>query len=43
MAFMCVSQVELLCQMVMGWVPTLEYMLSGAHVLLRPRPFVSSA
>jgi hypothetical protein len=34
MSFMRVSLVELLRQAVMGQVPTLEYMLSGAHGLL---------
>jgi hypothetical protein len=34
MSFMRVSLVELLCQAVMGRVPALEYMLSGAHGLL---------
>jgi hypothetical protein len=33
--FMCVSLVELLRQVAMEQVPTLEYMLSGAHGLLR--------
>jgi hypothetical protein len=32
----CVSQIELPLQTVMGQVPALEYMLSGAHGLLRP-------
>jgi hypothetical protein len=43
MALMRVSLVELLCQMVMGWLPTLEYMLSGMRGLLRPRPVVPGA
>jgi hypothetical protein len=34
MAFMHVSMVELLRQAVMGQVPELEYMFSGAHGLL---------
>jgi hypothetical protein len=43
MAFMRVSLVEPLCQVVMGKILTLEYMLSGAHGLLRPHPIVPSA
>jgi hypothetical protein len=37
MEIMHVSLVELLCQTVMGWIPALEYMLSGAHGFLWPR------
>jgi hypothetical protein len=38
MAIMCVLVEELLCHVVMGWIPVLEYLLSGAcgtcgHVL----------
>jgi hypothetical protein len=40
MAFMCVSLVKLLRLAAMGWVPSLEYVLSGACGLLRPRPIV---
>jgi hypothetical protein len=40
MAFMCISLVELLRQVEMGWIPALEYMLSGARGLPRPRPVV---
>jgi hypothetical protein len=40
--FMRVSLVELLCQTVMGQIPALEYMVSGARGLLRPRPIVPS-
>jgi hypothetical protein len=36
MAFMRVSLVEPLCQTVMGWIPALEYMLSGACGILQP-------
>jgi uncharacterized protein YhhL (DUF1145 family) len=36
MVFMHVSLVKLLRQTVMGRIPALEYMLSRAHVLLRP-------
>jgi hypothetical protein len=31
----CVSLIELPIQTVMGWIPALEYMLSGAHGLLQ--------
>jgi hypothetical protein len=31
MAIMCVPWVELLCLAVMGWIPTLEYLLSGVR------------
>jgi hypothetical protein len=31
MAIMCVPLVELLCQVVMVWIRTLEYLLLGAH------------
>jgi hypothetical protein len=41
--FMRVSLVELLHQAVMGRVPPLEYMISGARGLLQPRPIVSGA
>jgi hypothetical protein len=37
---MRVSLVELLRQAVMGWIPALQYMLSGAHGLLWPCPIV---
>jgi hypothetical protein len=30
MTFMCVSLVEPLRQTMMGWIPVLEYMMSGA-------------
>jgi hypothetical protein len=43
MAFMRVSLVEPLRQAVMGWIPALEYMLSGARWLLRPHPIVPGA
>jgi hypothetical protein len=38
MVIMCVPLVELICQVMMGQIPTLEYLLSGAcgaygHVL----------
>jgi hypothetical protein len=35
MACTCVSLIELLLWMVMGWVPALKYMLSGVRQLLR--------
>jgi hypothetical protein len=38
MVFMCVSLVELLHQMVMGRIPTLECRPSGERGLLQPRP-----
>jgi hypothetical protein len=31
---MCVPLVEFLCQMAMGWIPALKYLLSGVHGLL---------
>jgi hypothetical protein len=40
MAFMRVSLVEPLHQVAMGWILALEYMLSGAHGLLRPHPIM---
>jgi hypothetical protein len=43
MAFMRVSLVELLHQALMGRIPTLEYMLSGARGLLRPRLIMPGA
>jgi hypothetical protein len=43
MAFVCVSLVELLCQAVMGWVPALEYMLSGVRGLLQPHHVMPGA
>jgi hypothetical protein len=43
MAFMCVSLVELLCQVAMGQVSGLEYMLSSARGFLRPRPVMPGA
>jgi hypothetical protein len=43
MAFMRVSLVEPLCQVSMGRIPALEYMLSGACGLLWPRPIVPGA
>jgi hypothetical protein len=43
MAFMSLSLVELLCQAVMGRVPTLEYLLSRAHGAPRPCPVVPGA
>jgi hypothetical protein len=36
MVYMRVSQIEPSFQIVMKWVPALEYMLSGAHGLLQP-------
>jgi hypothetical protein len=36
MTFLLVSLVEPLRQAAMGWIPTLEYMLSGVYGLLRP-------
>jgi hypothetical protein len=36
----CVSLVELLYQTTMGWILAFEYMLSGTHELLRPRPIM---
>jgi hypothetical protein len=38
MLFMLVSMVKLLHQATMGWILALEYMLSGVHGLLGPRP-----
>jgi hypothetical protein len=43
MTLMCVSLFELLRQMAMGWVTTLEYTLLGVCGLLRPRPIVPGA
>jgi hypothetical protein len=43
MAFMRVSLVQPLCQVAMGWIPALEYMLSGAHGLQRLRPIMPGA
>jgi hypothetical protein len=43
MAFMRVSFIEPLCQAVMGQIPSLEYILSGARGLLWPRPVVPGA
>jgi hypothetical protein len=40
---LCVYGVERLRQAVMGWVPTLKYMLSGACGLLRPHPVMPGA
>jgi hypothetical protein len=31
MAIMCVPLEDLLCQVVMGWIPTLKYLLPGAR------------
>jgi hypothetical protein len=36
MVCMCVSLAKLPIQTVMGWIPALEYMLSGANGLLQP-------
>jgi hypothetical protein len=36
MARICVSLIKLLLRTVMGHVPTLEFVLLGAHGLLRP-------
>jgi hypothetical protein len=41
MVCMRVSLVEASFQTVMGWVPALEYMLSGARGLLQPCPISS--
>jgi hypothetical protein len=35
-AMMCVPLVELLCEMTMGQIPALEYLLSDARELLLP-------
>jgi hypothetical protein len=43
MTFMRVSLVKLLHQVVMGWVPGLEYMLSDARGLLQPHPIMLGA
>jgi hypothetical protein len=43
MMYMHVSLVELPCQTVMGWIPTLEFMLSGAHGFLQPCPILSGS
>jgi hypothetical protein len=43
MAFLRVSLVELLCQATMGWIPALEYTLSGACRLPRPHRIVPGA
>jgi hypothetical protein len=40
MAPLRVSSVELLCQAVMGWIPAVEYMMSGVHGLLWPCPIL---
>jgi hypothetical protein len=34
MEIMCVPLVELLCQMAMGWIPTLKHLLSFGDILL---------
>jgi hypothetical protein len=36
MMFMCMSLVELLHQVAMGWIPPLEYMLSCYQVPVMP-------
>jgi hypothetical protein len=36
MVLMLVSLIELLHQVEMGWIPTLKYILSGAHGILQP-------
>jgi hypothetical protein len=36
MVIMRIPVVELLCQMVMGWLPVLKYLLSGACGCLVP-------
>jgi hypothetical protein len=41
MVIMHVSLIELLCQLVMGWIRALEYMLSDACGLLWPCPIAS--
>jgi hypothetical protein len=41
MVCMCVPLVEPSFQTVMGWVPALKYMLSGARGLLQPCPILS--
>jgi hypothetical protein len=43
MVFMRVPLVELLWQATMGWIPALEYMMSGARGILRPRPIMPGA
>jgi hypothetical protein len=43
MTFMHVSLIELLRQVAMGWIPSLDYILLGARRLLRPRPIVPGA
>jgi hypothetical protein len=43
MMFMRVSLVEPLRQASMGWIPAVEYMLSGVHGLLWPCPVVPGA
>jgi hypothetical protein len=40
MPIMRVPMVELLCQAVMGWIPALKYLLSGARGHLWPHPVV---
>jgi hypothetical protein len=42
MVCMRVSLVEPSFQIVMEWIPELEYMLAGARVLLQPCPISSS-
>jgi hypothetical protein len=41
MVIMRVSMVELMCQMSMGWILALEYVLLGARGFLWPRLIVS--
>jgi hypothetical protein len=41
MVIMCIPLVESLCQTWMGWIPALEYILSGMYGLLWPRPIVT--
>jgi hypothetical protein len=43
MVFMRVPLVELLCQVAMGWILVLEYMLSGVCRHLWPHPVVPGA
>jgi hypothetical protein len=36
MPIMCVPVVDLLCQVAMGWLPVLKYLLLGARWCMRP-------
>jgi hypothetical protein len=41
--YLCVSLVELSFQTVMGWIPALKCMLSGARGFIQRRPIMSGS